>query len=168
VVPGLRGPGFTWSWVYVVPGLRGPGSRWRTHVDGAAQQSSGLQGLLDDVEEVWRRPLEVKVLGDASGEVLEALRGGASRQGLIAAVDSEGHRGLQGGPHRRSHTGGTTQEEPHRRSHTGGATQEGPHRRSHTGGATQEEPHRRGHIGGATQEGPHRTPLYADNTLLFS
>lgn len=47
----------------------------QTHVNGAAQQSSGLQGLFDDLEQVGWRPLEVVVLSDASSEILEALSG---------------------------------------------------------------------------------------------
>lgn len=51
----------------------------QTHVDGAAQQRSGLQGLLDDLEKVGGGSLEVVVLSDAAGEILEALGGGTAR-----------------------------------------------------------------------------------------
>lgn len=60
----------------------------QTHVDGAAQQRSGLQRLLDDLEQVGWRSLEVEVLSDASGEILKALSGGAARQSFIAPVHS--------------------------------------------------------------------------------
>ena len=60
----------------------------QTHVDGAAQQRSGLQRLLDDLEQVGWRSLEVEVLSDASGEILKALSGGTARQSFIAAVHS--------------------------------------------------------------------------------
>lgn len=59
-----------------------------THVDGAAQQSSSLQGLLDDLEQVGGGSSEVKVLSDASGEIFKALGGGTARQRFIAAVHS--------------------------------------------------------------------------------
>lgn len=61
----------------------------KTHVDGAAQQSSSLQGLLHDLEQVGRRLAQVVVLGDASGEVFEAFGGGAAGQRFVAAVDPE-------------------------------------------------------------------------------
>lgn len=64
----------------------------KTHVDGAAQQGSGLQGLLQDLEQVGRRLAQVVVLGDASGEVFEAFGGGAARQRFVAAVDPESRR----------------------------------------------------------------------------
>ncbi len=47
----------------------------QTHIDGAAQQRSGLQGLLDDLEEVGRRFSEVVVLSDAAREIFKALSG---------------------------------------------------------------------------------------------
>lgn len=59
-----------------------------THIDRATQQGSSLQGPFDDGKQVGRRLTEVVVLGDASGEILKALSGGAARQGLVAAVDS--------------------------------------------------------------------------------
>src|SRR4029434_8215146 len=58
------------------------------HVYRAPQQSSTLQGLLDDVEHVGRGLAEVVLLRDAPREVLKALGGGAARQGLITAIHS--------------------------------------------------------------------------------
>lgn len=59
-----------------------------THIDGATQQRSSFQRLLDDLEQVGRGLFEVVVLCDAAGEVLEALSGGPARQCLVAAVHS--------------------------------------------------------------------------------
>lgn len=60
----------------------------QTHVDGAAQQRSSLQGLLDDLEQVGGGTLEVVVLSDATGEIFKSFSGGTARQCFIAAVHS--------------------------------------------------------------------------------
>ena len=64
----------------------------KTHVDGASQKSSSLEGLLHDLEEVGRRFAQVVVLSDAPGEVFEAFGGGAARQRFVAAVDPASRR----------------------------------------------------------------------------
>lgn len=63
-----------------------PETRQETDVDGAAEQGAPLQRLEDDLVEVSGRLAQVVPLGHAAGEVLEALRGAAARQRLVAAV----------------------------------------------------------------------------------
>lgn len=56
------------------------------YVDGAAHERAAALGLLDDTEQVRTGPAQLVDLGDPSGEVLEALGGGSSRQSLVTAV----------------------------------------------------------------------------------
>lgn len=58
------------------------------HVDGAAQQRSSIQRLLDDVEQVGWGLLKVIALSNASSEILKAFAGRAPGQRLVAAVHS--------------------------------------------------------------------------------
>ncbi len=57
-----------------------------SHINGAAQQSSSLQGFLDDLKHVGRSFAQLVALSDASSEILETLTGGSSRQSFITAV----------------------------------------------------------------------------------
>lgn len=68
---------------------RGGRGGWEgtTYVDGAAEERAFLQSLLDDLEQVGRGLPQLVPLGDASGEVLEALGGGAPRERFVAPVD---------------------------------------------------------------------------------
>jgi hypothetical protein len=58
-----------------------------TYVDRAAKERALLQSLLDDLEQVGRRLLQLIPLSNASGEVLEALGGGTPRERFIASID---------------------------------------------------------------------------------
>lgn len=55
----------------------GAGREATTYVNGAAEERAFLQSLLDDPEQVGRSLPQLIPLSDASGEVLEALGGGA-------------------------------------------------------------------------------------------
>lgn len=62
----------------------------KSYIDRAAHERAAALRLLDDAEEVRVVPAQVVGLGDASGEVLQALNGGSSRQRLVAAVQPAG------------------------------------------------------------------------------
>lgn len=57
-----------------------------THVYGAAHQGSSTQSFLDDVEQMWTGLPQLVDFSDSSGEILEALGGGSSRQSLVTTV----------------------------------------------------------------------------------
>lgn len=57
-----------------------------THIDGAAKERAFLECLLDDLEEVGGWLLQLIPLCNATSEVLEAFSGGATREGLIGAI----------------------------------------------------------------------------------
>ena len=61
-----------------------------THIDGAAHERAPLQGLLHDLVELLRGLLHLVELGHPPGEVLHGLRGVASLQGLVRAVEPGG------------------------------------------------------------------------------
>ena len=66
-----------------------------THVDGAAHEGAPLQGLLHDLIELLGGLLHLVELGHAPGEVLHGLRGVASLQGLVGAVEPGGGGGAR-------------------------------------------------------------------------
>lgn len=62
------------------------GSYLGSYVYGAAHQRPTVLTHVDDVEQMWIRSVEVMDLSDPASEVLKALRGGSSRQSLVAPV----------------------------------------------------------------------------------
>lgn len=57
-----------------------------THINGAAKERALLECLLNDFEEVGGWLLQLIPFCNASGEVLEAFGGGATREGLIRSI----------------------------------------------------------------------------------
>ena len=62
-----------------------------SYVYGASQQRAVAEGLLHDLVQERRSLGQVERLSDAPGEVLKALDGAASGQGLIATARPRVH-----------------------------------------------------------------------------
>lgn len=73
-----QGSGFPWALLEARVTRGGAGEGGGTYINGAAKERAFLQSLLDDPEQVGRGLPQLIPLSDASGEVLEALSGGAT------------------------------------------------------------------------------------------
>lgn len=58
----------------------------QTHINGASQERTSVQGLLNDFEEVGISLAQLVTLSNTSSEVLKTLNSAAPRKGLVGSI----------------------------------------------------------------------------------